>query len=50
MLDDHEVGQEGAMTDALHLALAAERGLIMCTLDRRLATAAASLGQAVVVP
>jgi uncharacterized protein len=36
--------------DALHLALAAERGLIMCTLGRRLATAAASLGQGVVVP
>lgn len=38
------------MTDALHLALAAERGLIMCTLGRHLATAAASLGQGMVVP
>lgn len=50
MLYDHEVGQEGAMTDTVNLALAAERGLIMRTLGRRLATAAASLGRGVVVP
>jgi uncharacterized protein len=48
MVERHELGLRAA--DALHLALAAERGLIMCTLGRRLATAAAALGQGVVVP
>jgi predicted nucleic acid-binding protein len=30
--------------DALHLAVAAERGITLCTLDRRLAEAGAALG------
>ena len=40
--DRHELGLRAG--DALHLALCAERGAMLCTLDRRLAEAGLALG------
>jgi predicted nucleic acid-binding protein len=42
--DQHQVGLRAP--DALHLAVAAERGATLCTLDQRLAAAGKSLGVA----
>lgn len=46
--DQHALGLRAG--DALHLALCADRGAKLCTLDRRLAEAAPALGVAVLVP
>jgi hypothetical protein len=40
--DQHELGLRAG--DALHLAVCAEHGATLCTLDRRLAQAGATLG------
>jgi predicted nucleic acid-binding protein len=42
--DDHAIGLRAG--DALHLAVAGQKGAILCTLDRRLAEAGLSLGVA----
>ena len=43
-LDQHRLGLRAP--DALHLAIAAEQGAVLCTLDKRLARAGAALGVA----
>ena len=40
--DQHQLGLRAP--DALHLAIAAERGAVLCTMDKRLAGAAGALG------
>lgn len=48
LADDHRLGLRAG--DALHLAVVAEQGATLCTLDRRFAAAASSLGIETVFP